>query len=59
MEMEKITLGRPFGGVALLLHRKFERSANKVYATTDIYGLIQTWEILVVSVYMSVDYGDI
>ena len=61
MEMDKIVLGRPFGGVAILWHKGFYQSVSTIQTASDRMSAIRITTdlgtILIISVYMSVDYA--
>lgn len=57
-----MVLGRPYGGVALLWHKRIEGSISSVSTSSDRIVAVRVrsnyGSILVVAVYMPVDYGD-
>ena len=62
MEMDKIVVGRPFGGVAILWHKRFYQSVSTIQTASDrmsaIWITTDLGTILIISVYMPVDYGN-
>ncbi len=62
MEMDKIVLGRPFGGVAILWHKCFYQSVSTIQTASDRMSAIRITTdlrtIIIISVYMPVDYGN-
>ena len=62
MEIDKMILGRPYGGAALLWHKRLHQSVCTIKTASDrMAGIRITTSlgtILIVSVYMPVDYGD-
>ena len=41
MEMDKIVLGRPFGGVAILWHKRFYLSVSTIQTASDRMSAIR------------------
>ena len=62
MEMDKIVLKRPFGGNAILWHKCFYQSVSAIQTASDRMSAIRITTdletILIISVYMPVDYGN-
>ena len=62
MEMDKIVLGRPFGGVAILWHTRFYQPVSTIQTASDRMSAIRITTdletILTITVYMPVDYGN-
>ena len=62
MEIDKIVLGRPFGGVAILWHTRFYQPVSTIQTASERMSPIRIATdletILIISVYMPVDYGN-
>ena len=62
MEAYQVVTGRPLGGVLLLWHRDFQHAIFPVACTSDRRLVVKMTTlhgiILVIALYMSVDYGD-